>query len=72
MKKIFFLFLLLAHVAAAQEVSIIPKPASVQVKPGNFTITRNTTIAVKDKADRKTAEFLNEYLQEVYGFQLDI
>ncbi|WP_161888923.1 glycoside hydrolase family 20 protein [Pontibacter russatus] len=72
MKKLFFLFLLLAHVAAAQEVSIIPKPSSVQVKPGNFTITRNTTIAVKDKADRKTAEFLNEYLQEVYGFQLDI
>ncbi|GAA4432935.1 glycoside hydrolase family 20 protein [Pontibacter saemangeumensis] len=72
MKKLFFLFLLLAHVASAQEVNIIPKPASVQVKPGNFTITKNTTIAVKDKADRKTAEFLNEYLQEVYGFQLDI
>jgi hexosaminidase len=72
MKRLLFLFLLLAHVATAQEVNIIPKPASVQVNPGNFTITKSTVIAVKDKKDRSSAEFLNEYLQQVYGFKLDI
>ncbi|MHA6246750.1 glycoside hydrolase family 20 protein [Pontibacter sp. CAU 1760] len=72
MKKLLFLFLLLSQVVQAQEINIIPKPASVQTKSGQFTISRTTTIAVKDKSDRKAAEFLNEYLQEVYGFQLDI
>ncbi|WP_181885090.1 glycoside hydrolase family 20 protein [Pontibacter diazotrophicus] len=71
MKRFFFLFLLLAQVASAQDINIIPKPASVQVKPGNFTITRNTTIAVKDKEDQSTANFLNDYLQQVYGFKLN-
>ncbi|WP_162051755.1 glycoside hydrolase family 20 protein [Pontibacter pamirensis] len=72
MKRFFFLFLLLAQVASAQDINIIPKPASVQVKPGNFTITRNTTIAVKDKEDQSTANFLNDYLQQVYGFKLNV
>ncbi len=72
MKRFFFLFLLLAHVASAQDINIIPKPASVQQKSGQFTITRNTTLAVRDKEDRKAAEFLNDYLQQVYGFKLDI
>ncbi|MFD3000177.1 family 20 glycosylhydrolase [Pontibacter toksunensis] len=72
MKRFFFLFLLLAQVASAQDINIIPKPASVQVKPGKFTISHNTTIVAKDNEDRKSAEFLNEYLQEVYGFKLDI
>ncbi|MCJ8164030.1 family 20 glycosylhydrolase [Pontibacter sp. E15-1] len=72
MKRIFFLFLLLAHVASAQEISIIPKPASVQTKSGQYTISSHTTLVAKDKEDRKAAEFLNAYLQEVYGFQLDI
>ncbi|MBF9252287.1 family 20 glycosylhydrolase [Pontibacter sp. 172403-2] len=72
MKKLVFLFLLLAHMATAQDINIIPKPANVQVKPGNFTITKNTVIAVKDKDDRDAANFLNDYLQQVYGFKLDI
>jgi len=72
MKRFFFLFMLLAHMASSQEINIIPKPASVQVKPGNFTITKNTVIAVKDKKDRDAANFLNDYLQQVYGFKLDI
>ncbi|MCX2739057.1 glycoside hydrolase family 20 protein [Pontibacter anaerobius] len=72
MKRLLFLLLLIAQVTTAQNIHIIPKPASVQVKPGKFTITQNTTIAVADKEDRKAAEFLNEYLQEVYGFKLDI
>ncbi|WP_242923246.1 glycoside hydrolase family 20 protein [Pontibacter liquoris] len=72
MKRFFFLFLLIAQVATAQEISIIPKPASVQQMPGTFTITKNTVIAVKDKKDRDAANFLNDYLQQVYGFKLDI
>lgn len=58
--------------ATAQDISIIPKPASVQVKPGNFTLSQSTTIVAKDKEDRKAADFLNAYLQEVYGFTLPI
>ena len=64
--------MLLAQVAAAQDINIIPKPASVQVKSGEFTLERKTVLVVKDKEDRSTADFLNDYLQQVYGFKLDI
>lgn len=76
MKK-YFLFLLLAtQTVFAQktgpEIHIIPQPASLQRTAGHFTLNKNTVIAARDAEDRKAAQFLNDYLQQVYGFKLDV
>lgn len=75
MKKLFVVLLLAAQVACAQtktQVHIIPQPVTLQVGNGQFTITKKTVIAAADEADRKSAQFLNDYLQQVYGFTLDV
>ena len=80
MRRILFFLVILAQGACAQQkapigtnqVSIIPQPVSIKSLAGKFTITKNTVIAVQDEQDLKTARFLNEYLQEIYGLKLDI
>lgn len=76
MKKLFAIFLLASHIVQAQTKpstpQIIPQPVSMQLGNGQFSITKKTVIAARDEADRKSAEYLNEYLQQVYGFKLDI
>ena len=37
-----------------------------------ISIIKKTVIAVHDESDKKTADFLNNYLQKYYGFTLDI
>jgi hexosaminidase len=69
--SLLFCFLLTGSLLA-QEVSIIPKPVSLKVNPGTFTITRNTVMVVPDDADRKSADFFNDYLQQIYGYRLPI
>ena len=66
------LLLVTSLVVSSQEVSIIPRPVSLQTKPGRFVISEKTVIAAPDDQDRKTAGLFNEYLQQVYGFRLDI
>ncbi len=56
----------------SQTISIIPQPASIKTAKGNFIITKKTVIAVTDEADKKTAAFFNDYLQQVYGFTLAV
>lgn len=56
----------------SQEVSIIPKPASLKITPGAFTISAKTVIAVNDEGDRKAAEFFRQYVQAAYGINLNI
>lgn len=77
MKHILLAFLLLTQLAKAQQQNvakpqIIPQPVSMQIGNGEFKLTKKTVIAVQDEADRKAANFLNDYLQQVYGFKLDI
>lgn len=64
------LALLLASIAGAQEVNIIPKPTKMEVKSGRFTINKETRIVVTDENLESSARFLNDYLQKFYGFQL--
>lgn len=59
----------LAH---GQDVNIIPQPASLQVKSGTFTITKTTSIVIADEGDRKSANFLNAYLKQCFGWSLPI
>jgi hexosaminidase len=76
MKQIFLLVMFFSHTAFAQQKAdlpaIIPQPVKVQRTVGDFRITKNTVIAVQDEEDRKAARFFNDYLQQSYGFSLDV
>jgi hexosaminidase len=69
---ILFLFLFFIAQTHAQKINIIPQPASAQEGKGDFALTKKTVIVVNDDEDKKAANFLNNYLQQVYGFKLDI
>lgn len=71
-KLLCFLSVLNFYVSVAQEIMIIPQPASLKKLPGNFIISKKTVFSVKDEGDRKAADFFNDYLQQYYGFKLDI
>jgi hexosaminidase len=77
MKRLFIALLLFSQVAVAQTKkqsapSIIPLPVSMKTGTGEFRLTKQTVIAVQDEGDQKAANFLNDFLQQVYGFKLDI
>ncbi len=72
MKKLCWLFLLLPILTHAQEISIIPQPASLKVGKGNFIITKNTALVVQDQMDRAAVDFFNTYMAQFYGFQLPV
>lgn len=70
-----YFLLLLAVIgcsAMAQEINIIPEPASLSVKTGRFALTRKTPIVVQDAGGRRSADFLNLYLRQYYGFSLPV
>jgi len=56
----------------AQSLSIIPQPVAAKRLPGEFTLNNKTVIVVENEEDKKTARYLNDYLQQVYGFSLAI
>jgi hexosaminidase len=56
----------------AQQVNIIPKPASLEIKKGIFAITSSTKIVLAGNGLDKTAALFNAYLQKNYGFQLTV
>ncbi|MES1225013.1 MAG: glycoside hydrolase family 20 zincin-like fold domain-containing protein [Bacteroidota bacterium] len=70
--KTFFSLLCLSFISMsfAQQISIIPKPVKTTVKTGNFTITENTVIIAEGEDEKKSAAFLNDYLEEFYGLKL--
>ena len=72
MKRIGLLLFLVSSVCYAQQVSIIPKPSSVQVMNGSFTISPETWIVIPDSTLNSTAEFFNDYLKNFYGFKLRV
>ena len=54
----------------AQEISIVPLPASVNPGKGSFTISSLTQIKLEGNGMEKSANFLNDYLKKIYGFSL--
>ena len=54
----------------AQEVNIIPEPASLNVKKGTFSISANTYYLTLGSGMDNSVNFLNGYLKTYYGFQL--
>lgn len=67
----FLSVVLLSQVSFAQ-LSIIPRPAEVVMPAaaGNFTLTPQTVLVIGHASLKPSADFLNDYLSQVYGFTL--
>lgn len=64
--------ILMGCFASAQDISIIPQPAKLEAGQGTFTINASTNIVLAGNALEKSAAFLNDYLQQIYGFRLQV
>jgi len=63
-------FIFLVIIGNGQEVNIIPKPAKVLLGKQHFTLTPETKIFAEETAAQRSAQFLNNYLKNIYGFSL--
>lgn len=57
---------------SAQPINIIPQPNQVTAKEGSFKLSARTVIIARTKDEIKSANFLNEYLKNYYGFKLPV
>ena len=69
-KKIVWLLKLLPLFTLGQLTSVIPQPASLEIKNGSFTITPNTYLLAIGSGIENSVNFINNYLKKYYGFQL--
>ncbi len=59
------------YLSNAQPVfNIIPMPAEIKAMDGHFNLNKKTTIVLQGSGLEQTAGFLNDYLEEFYGFKL--
>jgi hexosaminidase len=65
------LFLFASHLKA-QQAALIPKPVKTEWGNGSFSLSKNTVLVAANLDEKKSATFLNDYLQSFYGFQLPI
>ncbi|MGK2860895.1 MAG: glycoside hydrolase family 20 zincin-like fold domain-containing protein [Chitinophagaceae bacterium] len=65
-----YLVMMLISGQAFSQVNIIPKPVSLTIGDGIFTLNSDTKIVFKEKDLGKQAAFFNDYLQKFYGFKL--
>ncbi len=56
----------------AQEISIIPQPASMTIGKGKLTISPKNVIHLWGSGLEKNAAFLHDYIKKMYGFGLKI
>lgn len=72
MKKLITVALLLNSLIAASQdgLNIVPAPAAVTIGKGNFTLSATTALVVKNGADDKAADFLNNEIKKRFGFIL--
>lgn len=54
----------------AQNIAIIPQPASVVPGKGIFRVSPSTKIKLEGSGLERSANFLNDYLKKFYGFTL--
>lgn len=73
MKKLFLSFLLFISITGfcQEKISIIPKPVSLEMHSGNFTLNSKTVIIANSNLNHD-AGMLNFYLQKFYGFSLPV
>jgi hexosaminidase len=73
-KELFLFVFVLASMNLLAQVSIIPKPVSLQLpaKSGSFILSSKTPIILEGSGLENSVSFLNDYLQQVYGFTLQV
>jgi hexosaminidase len=64
--------LLVLTVVKAQDISLVPQPAWIEKGNGEMIVSPTTKIIAGNSETRKSADFLNLYLQEFYGFKLAV
>jgi hexosaminidase len=71
-KEIFFILCLACSLRLMSQVSVIPKPVTTVLPStaGQFVITSATPVILEGSGTENSFNFLNEYLQQVYGFTL--
>lgn len=67
-----FIFKSLHAQEAEQELSVIPKPAEITKKEGNFLLTESAYILAKTDHSRKSADIFNNFLLKLHGFTLPV
>ena len=73
MKKFtLFLFVVISAQVSGQTVNITPLPVKVTQQTGTFVLTKNTVLVLNDDAEKASADFLNIYLNKIYGFSLQV
>jgi len=76
LKYLLICFLLCTFTAYSQtntpDLGIIPAPASVAMKKGNFVIDANTQLVYSNEQSKKTALILRDYLLKSYGLKLPV
>ena len=73
MKKISMLIalcVLCCGALRADNINIIPRPASVEELPGTFAFNTATTVAYKGEGAKEAAQMLCEKIKTSKGFQL--
>lgn len=74
-KNIFYFFLTLLFVFSLQSLYaqyIIPDPVKMEVAQGYFELKESTIISANGKEAYEDAMIFNEYLKNLYGFELKI
>jgi hexosaminidase len=73
MKKFFIIPLLFSvlTVSAQTKITIVPKPVSMEIHPGNFHFNSATNIIAENGAEHEI-RMLNFYLKKLYGFTLPV
>lgn len=73
MKKLFSIICVFSClVSTAQQPAIVPMPAKMQITGGNFELSAKTKIVANSNEEKVVASFLNDYLNNYYGFRLNI
>ncbi|AEW00242.1 beta-N-acetylhexosaminidase [Niastella koreensis] len=74
MKKVWFIATMVLSMHLHAQVNIIPQPVELKMPEtaGSFTITAKTPIILEGSGLENSAQFLNDYLKQVYGFTLPI
>ncbi len=72
MRKNVLIICLLLSVNCFAQLNIVPVPAEVKMGKGFFPIDKTSNIVLEGSGLEKNAEFLNDYLQQFFGYKLKI
>lgn len=73
-KNILSLIIVFVSLNVYSQVSIIPQPVSVKMPrmAGSFIISAATPVILEGSGLEASAQFLNDYLKEIYGFTIKV